>query len=234
MWTAALVLGMLMAQAPGVDGPEAVPKAPRPIESARLVQRPVSPPPYTPPARPPSQPFPVWLFAWLAMLPAIYAAQRQQKQRREEEEAKTPYAEEDLMNDWEFKILRDPLGRFGRENFRMRILQEESAAGWQLVEVFDAARLRLKRPPSARETPAALPVGHDPYWLALRMPSGYVLNIILGILCAIAAGGFGIFALVNAIVPSPPGLSPLLAMGALLGTAGAVICFVLARRKARA
>jgi hypothetical protein len=231
MQTLPLLLGMLLAQVP--EGPEVIPRAPRPAD--RVVPQTPAPPDYTPPQPRPSQPFPVWLFAWIGMLPAIYAAQRQQKQRREEEESKTPYAEEDLMNDWEFKILRDPLGRFSRENFRTRILQEEAAGGWQLVEVFDGARLRLKRPPTARDAPASLPPGYDPYRLALRMPPGYVLSLVLGIVLAAAAGVLTIFAIVNSVMhDSPPGLAPLLAIGAVLAAAVATFFFVRTRQASRA
>ena len=221
------LLSALGAQAAGVEGPEAIPKAPRPAEPPRVVPRRVYPPPYTPPARPPSQPIPVWLFVGLAMLPAIFAAKRQQKQRREEEETKTPYTEEDLMNDFEFKILRDPLGRFSRENFRSRILQEESAAGWQLVEVFDGGRLRLKRVKDLHASAVPLPTGYDPYRLALRAPPGYNLYMGFGGLLAVAGGVLLMLGIVFSVVDTPArGWPPLLLVFGLLAGAVAAACFI--------
>jgi len=162
-------------------------------------------------------------------------AQKQAKQRREEEEAKTPYTEEDLMNDWEFKILRDPLNRFSREDFRTRILQEESAAGWQLVEVFDGARLRLKRPPSAKAEAPVQPPGYDPYRLTLRAPAGYSLCIVFGIILAIATGGLLVSGLITTLEPNPkPGLGPILLACAAVAGVACAMCFVRARRLTRA
>jgi hypothetical protein len=221
------------AQAGGAE-PENISTPPRSLEPLRIAPRQLPSPQRPPPPPPPSRPFPVWVFVWVAMLPALVAAQRQQKRLREEEESKTPYTEEDLMNDWEFKILRDPLGRFGREAFRARILQEESAGGWQLVEVFDGARMRLKRPPSARAAGVTLP-GYDPYRLALRAPAGYAMNIVLGILGAIAAGILVVCTIVTAVDQAVrPGIAPLLGIGAGLAAVLAIACFLFARRKTKA
>lgn len=72
----------------------------------------------------------------------------------------TPYSSLDLAAGWEFKIIRSPRKLFGRPEYRDRILAEEDRVGWELVEVFDQARIRLKRPRAAR--PPA-PEGYDPY-----------------------------------------------------------------------
>ncbi|HEX4609423.1 MAG TPA: hypothetical protein VH092_14595 [Urbifossiella sp.] len=71
----------------------------------------------------------------------------------------TPYTPASLAADWEFKIIRSVSKQFGNPEVRDRVLAEEERAGWVLVEVFDRARIRLKRqrrPPPATE-------GYDPY-----------------------------------------------------------------------
>jgi len=62
---------------------------------------------------------------------------------------------------WEYKILRSPRKRFKDLDFQRRVLAEDAAAGWSLLEKFDDTRLRLKRPVSAREQDALL--DFDPY-----------------------------------------------------------------------
>ncbi len=78
-----------------------------------------------------------------------------------EEERMTHYDAHDLEGGWEFKIIRSPRKLFGRPEFRDRVLNEECRRGWVLVEVFDDARIRLKRRPAG----ASLRVidGYDPY-----------------------------------------------------------------------
>jgi len=79
----------------------------------------------------------------------------------EEEEEMTPYSSRDLTEGWEFKILRNSTGRFRNPALLRATLEEESRAGWELVEKFDDRRVRLKRRVSARQNDAGL--GFDPY-----------------------------------------------------------------------
>lgn len=58
----------------------------------------------------------------------------------------TGYTGTDLSEGWEFKILRSATGAFRKPNLLRQILDEESRAGWVLVEKFDSQRIRLKRP----------------------------------------------------------------------------------------
>jgi hypothetical protein len=59
-----------------------------------------------------------------------------------------------------------------------QILIEESRAGWALVEKFDDARLRLKRPASAKEADGQL--DFDPYRTYVGISQGrYVLIVVL-------------------------------------------------------
>ena len=73
----------------------------------------------------------------------------------------SPYTERDLAEHWEFKILRSATGAFRRPERLRDVLQEESKAGWMLVEKFDNGRIRLKRPAGARSGDSSL--GLDPY-----------------------------------------------------------------------
>jgi hypothetical protein len=104
------------------------------------------------------------------MAPAAYAAAAEQRRiqmlRQHEEEDLTPYSPEDLMENWEFKIVRCPLPLFERPAFLEAILREEARAGWQLVEKFDGTRVRLKRV-AGRPPAAELPAGYDPYRTAV-------------------------------------------------------------------
>jgi hypothetical protein len=78
-----------------------------------------------------------------------------------EEESMTPYTSESLAADWEFKIIRSAFKQFGSPDVRDHVLAEEEQAGWVLVEVFDNARLRLKRQRPTR--PPDTTEGYDPY-----------------------------------------------------------------------
>ncbi len=123
---------------------------------------------------------------------AIAAAAEQQRRMREEEEEMTPYAQQDLSLDWEFKILRSATGIFKKPEELRRFLDEEGRAGWVLVEKFDDTRLRLKRPAAARERDGKLDldpyrtyVGPSPNTVALATV-GIVLGISVGVLLVIA------------------------------------------------
>src|SRR5262245_21089259 len=75
-----------------------------------------------------------------------------------EEESMTPYSAKELVEGWEFKIIRSTRKLFGRREYRERVLAEERRAGWVLVEVFDDGRIRLRRP-----RPLGGPEQHEGY-----------------------------------------------------------------------
>ncbi|MEJ2486863.1 MAG: hypothetical protein P8Y68_14125 [Anaerolineales bacterium] len=77
---------------------------------------------------------------------AIIAAQQARERRRRDEE------EEEEMT----RYFRKP------EVFQS-LLQEESIAGWELVEKLDNRRVRFKRSRESRRRDATLPPGYDPY-----------------------------------------------------------------------
>jgi hypothetical protein len=91
------------------------------------------------------------------------AAAAHRRRKMEEEEETVGYSEADLTDDWEFKIVRSVMGRFDDPAVFRSVVQEESRAGWQLLEKFDDNRIRFKRPRAAREQDGYLPSGVDPY-----------------------------------------------------------------------
>jgi hypothetical protein len=146
--------------------------------SADLAAQPVAPQPL--PGKPRTQPlpqpslFPAFLALFVIpvglvpLLLALALQQRVQREQNAEEEDKTKYTEEDLMEDWEFKIIRNPYRQFERRAYLEKILQEEAQAGWRLVEKFDGMRVRLKRPVSQRAGDVNLPPEYDPYRTVVR------------------------------------------------------------------
>jgi hypothetical protein len=108
---------------------------------------------------------------------AAAAAAAEARRRREEEESMTGYSPADLADGWEFKILRSATRVFKDPDRLRHALEEESRAGWVLVEKFDNQRLRLKRPASARAGDAGL--GFDPYRTTYGMSDGSLAAIIL-------------------------------------------------------
>jgi hypothetical protein len=110
----------------------------------------------------------------------------------EEGEAVTEYTQDDLKNDWEFKIIRSDSGAFRRPEVLAKLIEEEAQAGWMMLEKFDDSRVRFKRPRSSRARDAYLPPGVDPYRTQYGVPSaryatvaimlGLFLFLILGVL----------------------------------------------------
>lgn len=106
----------------------------------------------------------------------------------------TGYTPQDLAEGWEFKIVRSATGAFRTTAFLRAVLDEEQRAGWTLVEKFDNARIRLKRPASARATDSAL--GSDAYRTHVGMS-----ELKFG-LCIVAAvlGGLALIGLIGAMI----------------------------------
>ena len=97
--------------------------------------------------------------AWVAAT----AAAKRRKMLLAEEENMTPYTQDDLANDWEFKIVRSETAAFRKPEVLSKLLEEEAQAGWVMLEKLDDSRVRFKRPRSARARDAYLPDGVDPY-----------------------------------------------------------------------
>jgi hypothetical protein len=104
----------------------------------------------------------------------------------------TPYTPDELAHDWEFKIVRSGMGGFRKPQFLQQVLDEESRAGWVLVEKFDNCRIRLKRPATARQRDGKL--DFDPYRtqtdsqqiliVALAIAGALTLMAVIGIALA--------------------------------------------------
>jgi hypothetical protein len=134
---------------------------------------------------PPFFPWFLWLFPVL-MAPAWIAIaaeqQRLRKLQQHEEEDQTPYSAEELMENWEFKIVRCGPPLFDDPAFLQSILHQEACAGWQLVEKLDGTRVRLKR--VAGQQPAAgLPAGYDPYRTAVGPRGQFKAHVALWLFC---------------------------------------------------
>ncbi len=114
----------------------------------------------------------------ISAITATSAMARQIREMRAEEEDMTGYRPEDL-DGWEFKILRAQTARFRRPERLQAVLQEEAAAGWELVEKFDDNRLRLKRRVECRERDSSL--GPDPYRTWVGMTPGKVAWIVIAV-----------------------------------------------------
>ena len=109
---------------------------------------------------------------------AAAAAAEAARLRAEEEESMTSYSDKELSEDWEFKILRTLTRKFHSPLELRRVLDEESQAGWILVEKFDDQRLRLKRPVSAREHDHNL--SFDPYRTTYGTTEGMMALLVFG------------------------------------------------------
>ncbi len=75
----------------------------------------------------------------------------------------TQYTQNDPQSDWEFKIVRSDSSAFRNPETLKQLVEEESQAGWVMLEKFDDNRVRFKRPRSARAKDAFLPEDVDPY-----------------------------------------------------------------------
>jgi hypothetical protein len=112
-----------------------------------------------------------------------------ERRMREQEEA-MHYSADDLEKDWEFKIVRGHIGAFRSPAALQKLVDQESLAGWTMLEKFDDSRVRFKRPATAREQDHLLSPGIDPYrtdltssvvWLALVL----VIGLICGLACVL-------------------------------------------------
>jgi hypothetical protein len=116
-----------------------------------------------------------------------------------EEEQMTQYTQDELANDWEFKIVRSETPAFRKPKVLNQLIEEEAQAGWVMLEKLDDGRVRFKRPRSARAKDAYLPEGVDPYRTRygaytsraalLGVTVGLLLFFVLGIVAFLMAEG---------------------------------------------
>jgi len=121
---------------------------------------------------------------------AAAAAAAHKRRMDEEEEALTTYNQND-MDGWEFKILRSSTGRFGNYQTVQQVCEEESRAGWEMVEKFDNNRIRFKRRIDHRSRDAHREL--DPYRSSIGMSAGGTTGLIIGILVALLGVGLLVF-----------------------------------------
>lgn len=92
------------------------------------------------------------MIAWIgnAGAAAGAAAAAAQMQRLREEEELLATIPSDGYGAFEYKIVRCQFNAFDKPAKLRQTLEEEAKAGWELVEKFDANRIRLRRPVSCR------------------------------------------------------------------------------------
>jgi hypothetical protein len=126
-----------------------------------------------------------------AVTAATAAAERQRMY--EEEEQMTRYSDDELQNDWEFKIVRAYRAVFAKPEAFKKLLSEEERAGWILLEKLDNSRVRFKRRRSGQANDAQLiSEGIDPYRTQYGT-SQMVIVLVIAIIGIIFVFGFMAF-----------------------------------------
>jgi hypothetical protein len=121
---------------------------------------------------------------------AVWVLKRQREQEEEEMSAPTT----DPATGFEYKIIRSATGAFKHPDKFRAMLDEEARAGWELHELFDHCRVRLRRFVVCRQRDAEL--SQDPYRTRFGTGEGKIaLWIVLGFVVAVAAV-IGLLALV--------------------------------------
>lgn len=123
---------------------------------------------------------------------AAHIAAKRRREEIHEEELMTHYRKAELDQGWEFKILHSATRVFRRLENLAAALETEAVAGWQLVEKFDDGRLRLKRPPAARQNDLNLPPGYDPYRTRYGISEGWLAGLIVAVVMAFVAMGIAL------------------------------------------
>ncbi len=116
--------------------------------------------------------------------------------REKEEEEMALYTQEDLNEDWEFKIVRSGTTAFRKPEVLKKLMEKEGRAGWIMLEKLDDSRVRFKRPRSARAKDAYLPEGVDPYrtrYGSATNPHTAMTLIVGGMLLLTALAGLFVF-----------------------------------------
>jgi len=115
---------------------------------------------------------------------AAAAAAAKAAKMREEEEELTPYKSDDL-DGWEFKIVRANSRKFKSPESVRRLCEEESQAGWEMVEKFDDSRIRFKRRIEQRSQDPHRTV--DPYRTLIGLSETNIVVMVL-LVCAVGMG----------------------------------------------
>ena len=100
--------------------------------------------------------------------------------RREHEEEEVTLMNTDPSGAVEYKIIRSATGAFKDPAKFRAALNEETLAGWELVEKLDNSRARLRRSTECRKGDARL--GQDPYRTQVGITEGVLaIWIIVGL-----------------------------------------------------
>jgi hypothetical protein len=119
--------------------------------------------------------------------------------RREHEEEEVTLMNTDPSGAVEYKIIRSATGAFKDPAKFRAALNEETLAGWELVEKLDNSRARLRRSTECRKGDARL--GQDPYRTEVGISEsalavGIVVGTFIGVALLIGAVG-GLVALLR-------------------------------------
>ena len=121
---------------------------------------------------------------------AVAGLNAHRRKLREEEEQMTGYSGEDLEG-WEFKIVRASTRKFRDPAIVRRVCEEESRAGWEMLEKFDDHRIRFKRKTKHRDGDRHRDI--DPYRTYVGMTgSQFELWIVAAAIAGVAVFGLGI------------------------------------------
>jgi hypothetical protein len=107
----------------------------------------------------------------------------------------THYTEDDISGDWEFKTVRSSTSAFRKPEVLNKLLEEESQAGWVMLEKLDDSRVRFKRPRSAQAKDTYLPEDVDPYRTHYGPLSNRqaMMTLLMGLLLLFALAGILVF-----------------------------------------
>jgi hypothetical protein len=136
---------------------------------------------------------------------AAAAAARRRRMMLAEEEDMARYTQEDLSDDWEFKIVRSESGAFRKPEVLRKLIEEEARAGWVMLEKFDDRRVRFKRPRSARTRDALLPPGVDPYRTRYGAPTAQYAVLATVVLGLVVTGLGALIFLIEDGIKAPVG-----------------------------
>lgn len=176
MWVMSRTRAILAAALVAAPGAELAAQPVAPVAQPFPGQVWMPPPPQ--PVRPQPSPAPWLVTVWLPIIGAAVAMAAQQQQRQREEEEEVTPVETEGPTSYEYKILRSASGAFKTREKMKAALEEEARAGWELYELLDTSRLRLRRSVACRARDDGLT--QDPYRTRVGASDGAIaLRIVL-------------------------------------------------------
>ncbi len=126
-------------------------------------------------------------------VPLMAAAAKRRREEKEETEMMRRLQEE-MDDEWEFKVMRSYFAAFGNPQKLQHMLDEEARAGWEMAGKLDDSRIYLKRPKSAREGDPLLGPGVDPYRTQYGGMGGGSAALVVAGLLLLGVFAFGLLA----------------------------------------